>query len=443
MKTNAMKKYIPLLFILLFFSNKSQAQDSAYCSEITNNLSYFLEHQMGDSVYIHFDKQMKKAIDVTALNAIWGQLSMLNGAFEEKGKISIKSQDDYKVYEQSLHFANKSLRLKLSFNAQNEIIGMFFVPLKTNRHAPKLRDDEWMKEEKISVGPAESSLDGIFTRPKGVDKFPIVILVHGSGQHDKDETIGPNKPFKVIAEELAKNKIGSIRYDKRAEPINKISCIGSEIEEFVVNDAISAIALAYGIEGVDTTKIIVVGHSLGGMLAPWIASKSSRVKGIILLAGNSRPMEDLILEQNIYLLSRDGLTKVEKKQIKELKKQVKNVKNLSKLKDPTKTAFPMGISYSYWKEAQAYSQTKTASNLKVPILVLQGERDYQVTMADFELWKKSLVNNNNVSFKSFKGLNHLFCYGESVSYPEEYFQACPLSMDVILEINAWIMNTTF
>lgn len=438
-----MKKYAFLLLIVFVFSLKASTQDSVYCSKITNNLSFFLENKMGDSVYIHFDKQMKSAIDVPALNAIWGQLCMMNGAFEEKGKISIKSQDDYKVYEQSLHFANKSLRLKLSFNAENEIIGMFFVPLKTNRNKSKLRDDAWMKEEKVSVGAAESPMDGIFTRPKGVEKFPIVILVHGSGQHDKDETIGPNKPFKVIAEELAKNKIGSIRYDKRGEPFNMKGNQGSEIEEYVVNDAISAIQLAYSMDGVDTTKIIVVGHSLGGMLAPWIASKSSQVKGIVLLAGNSRPMEDLILEQTIYLLSLDGFTKVEKKQIKALKKQVNNVKNLAKLKNPEKASFPMSISYSYWKEAQAYSQTKVAASLKVPILVLQGERDYQVTMNDFALWKKELATKKNAEFKSFKGLNHLFCFGEGASYPDEYFKECPMSKDVVLEISTWINTTQF
>jgi uncharacterized protein len=282
-------------------------------------------------------------------------------------------------------------------------------------------------------------MSGILSIPKTGNNFPIIILVHGSGIHDKDESIGQNKPFKTIAHEMAKKGIACIRYDKRSE-IPKVFDSIHPMQSMIIEDVLSAIDLAKKIENIDTSRIVVVGHSLGAMLSPMIAAQSKDVKAIILLAGNARPLEDLILEQSKYLVERDGITKDEKKEIIKIKKQVASVKNLGKVKKLNKNELPLGLSISSWQELNAYHQTIVAQSISQPMLVLQGERDYQVSMIDYKLWQSQLKTKSNVYFKSFPGLNHLFCAGTSKSYPDEYFSTCDFNMEVVDLMAFWILN---
>ena len=141
-------------------------------------------------------------------------------------------------------------------------------------------------------------LPGLLTIPRNTTSFPIVILVHGSGPNDRDETIGPNKPLRDLAFGLASFGIASIRYDKRTLVYGeKIVSEGLKInlETEVLIDVTSAIRLAKSIDGV--RDIYIIGHSLGSMLSPKIASENNDVAGIVMMAGNARPLEDLIIEQ--------------------------------------------------------------------------------------------------------------------------------------------------
>lgn len=116
-------------------------------------------------------------------------------------------------------------------------------------------------------------LPGRFTFPKEGKNFPIVILVHGSGPHDMDETIGPNKPFKDLAEGLASKGVATLRYYKRTKRYPNEVMKEPEINIYneVVDDALEAIKLAAAHDKLDEKKLFVLGHSLGGMLAPKIA----------------------------------------------------------------------------------------------------------------------------------------------------------------------------
>jgi dienelactone hydrolase len=101
---------------------------------------------------------------------------------------------------------------------------------------------------------------------------------------------------------------------------------------------------------------------------------------------------------------------------------------------------PMGIPAGYWLYLNNYHQTEVAAQLKTSMLILQGERDYQVTMVDFGLWKKALVKNADVTFKSYPKLNHLFIEGEgpAKSTPSEYEVPSHVAGYVINDIADWI-----
>lgn len=284
-------------------------------------------------------------------------------------------------------------------------------------------------------------LPGLLTIPRNTTSFPIVILVHGSGPNDRDETIGPNKPLRDLAFGLASFGIASIRYDKRTLVYGeKIVSEGLKInlETEVLIDVTSAIRLAKSIDGV--RDIYIIGHSLGSMLSPKIASENNDVAGIVMMAGNARPLEDLIIEQYSYLFSHDGISEQEENALNDLKVQIDNLDNLNQSPNDSTMNLPLNLPVSYWKSLMDYNQLKEIKSVGARILILQGERDYQVTMQDFNLWKKALKTHENVDFKSYPKLNHLFLEGEGKSYPTEYQIESNIPQYVITDIANWIMD---
>ncbi|MEO8149256.1 MAG: alpha/beta hydrolase [Bacteroidia bacterium] len=266
-------------------------------------------------------------------------------------------------------------------------------------------------------------LPAMFTYPKTGSRFPVVILVHGSGPNDKDETLGPNKIFKDLAYGLASKDIAVMRYEKRTRqyqtecfaPINDLT-----IKEEVIDDALAAIQTAKSVVAIDPARIYICGHSLGAMCAPRIAAQSNEVAGIILLAGNARPLEDLVLEQVKYLSSLKENNADSKKSIDDLQVQVLNVKSLTKESDIESYQLPLSLPKNYWLALKNYNQIVTAKSLSCKILIMQGVRDYQITTTDYNLWQKELKGFPNVQFKLYDKLNHLFMEGTGKSTPDEY-----------------------
>jgi pimeloyl-ACP methyl ester carboxylesterase len=257
--------------------------------------------------------------------------------------------------------------------------------------------------------------------PKGKNNFPIVIFVHGSGPNDRDETIGPNKPFRDIAHRLAEKGIASLRYDKRTfvYGIQAFSHPDSmDLATEVPDDVRSAIDTLRRVHGI--SAIFIIGHSLGGMLAPEIAMANPEVAGIIMLAGNARPFAELIVAQTEYLLGADGLQETDEKAMSELREQIEILDKFDSGIDIGDQPLPLKLPKAYWRSVLDYDQLAVMKSVKIPVLILQGERDYQVTMEDFELWKRTTIGMGNVTFQSFPKLNHLFLEGEGPSYPSEY-----------------------
>ena len=104
--------------------------------------------------------------------------------------------------------------------------------------------------------------------------------------------------------------------------------------------------------------------------------------------------------------------------------------------DTKASDLPLGLPVSYWRDLKAHDPAAGAAKLKMPILVLQGERDYQVTMADFAGWKKAL--KKNATLKSYPALNHLFMEGKGKSRPAEYMKAGHVAKEVIDDVAKWV-----
>jgi len=300
-------------------------------------------------------------------------------------------------------------------------------------------ENKGFREELLPFKSDGYELPGTFLMPEVKAPFPLVIFVHGSGPHDRNEMILGNTPFKDIAVGLAERGVASYRYDKRTlvygGRFSKMQ--NPTVYDETINDAVAAAELFKN--NPDISQIYILGHSLGGTLIPRIDPKCGSAAGYIILAGAARPLEDLILEQSEYILENDNVTNPAIKQVKlaAVKNIVQNIRTLT----PESKKYPgelMGTPASYWLDLKGYEPAKEAKKITKPVLVLQGMRDYQVTLKDFEIWKKELAGKLNVNFKLYPGLNHLFIHGAGKSLPAEYQKKGRVSDEVIDDIALFV-----
>ena len=438
-----------LLFLIGFFfvSIHANAADDPLIRK-SERIYQFVVAGQGDSIHACLADDLKGKLSPALFNDTFRQLEKQFGKLRSAGDWKTDLAEGIKLYYRDVHFANYNLRLLLAYNADGKMNTIRFVP------APQVSDEkvvtfnkEKIEEQEIKIQSGNFTLPGTLTLPKGGKNLAVVILVHGSGPNDRDETLGPNKPFRDIAWGLAEQGIAVIRYDKRAKVYGLKSVPAGEeinLDNEVVDDALAAIRLAKALPEVNAKRVYVLGHSLGGMLAPRIAERGEQLvfspdskadlAGIIILAGNARPFEDLLPEQVAYIASLQDSSEATKAQIEELKRQVANVKKLGTDAFDSAIPLPLGMPESYWKSILAYKQVGVAAKLKLPILILQGERDYQVTMEDFGLWRFGLFRNANVQYKSYPKLNHLLQEGSGKSTPFEYNHASPVPAYIIGDI---------
>ncbi|MGQ9801966.1 MAG: alpha/beta hydrolase [Candidatus Saccharicenans sp.] len=397
----------------------------------------------------YFDQTMKKQATPPTLKMIWESLKSQVGALKEIKGPRYEAQGQYDFIYVTSVFEKQTLDLRVVFNKQAEIAGFSFVPhleVKESPPPPYAKPDLFQETE-VQVRTGDWILPGTLTRPRGQGPFPAVVLVHGSGPNDRDETVGPNKPFRDIAWGLASKGIAVLRYEKRTKFYGqKLSADRQSLSSFTVNeetvdDAASAVALFRQTEGIDPDRVFVLGHSLGGMLIPRIAQKARAAAGFIIMAGLTRPIEDAILEQTRYLLALQGLsTEESKKKLQELEGVVNRIKALTEV-DKNSTEILLGAAPAYWLDIRDYRPIEDVRKIEKPILILQGKRDYQVTEVDFKAWRQALSDRQNVTFKLYPACNHLFMEGKGLIIPDEYlYRAGNVSEEVINDIAGWILS---
>jgi dienelactone hydrolase len=271
-----------------------------------------------------------------------------------------------------------------------------------------------------------------------------VLLVHGSGPQDRDETLPPNKPFCDLAWGLAAQGIAVLRYEKRTKVY--AASLESErdtltVKEEVIDDALEAVALLRERPEIDAQQIFVLGHSLGGYLAPRIGAADPQIRGLVILAGSARPFEDVILDQMTYVLSLSlPDPAVRQQQLAALKQQVELVKDPQRLPTAKASDLPLGVPAAYWLDLNAYQPEQVAQTLKQPMLFLLGGSDYQVTREDFQIWQNALAGRSDVQFILYPGLSHLFMpvEGGQKATPATYTVAGHVAEEVVNEIGSWI-----
>jgi hypothetical protein len=393
-----------------------------------------------------FDDTMKTALPEPKLRETWQTLQAQAGPFQKQLGVRATKLGGYDVVLVTCQFERMALDTKVVFDTKGWVAGLFFVPSHPAANAsepPHYARTNAFREKEFTVGHGEWRLPGTLTLPTaGGGPWPAVVLVHGSGPNDRDETVGANKPFRDLAWGLATKGIAVLRYEKRTkEYADKFRTAGLgqfTVQEEMIDDALSAVAQLRATEGLDPKRIFVLGHSLGGMVAPRIGQANPNLAGLIILAGATRPLEDLMVEQTRYLLSLNGKPSVEDQaKLNELLVEVAKVKRLTAA-DASSPALLLHAPPAYWLDLREHDPLAIGKGLKQPLLILQGGRDYQVTETDFNRWKEALGAQPDVTFKLYPKLNHLFIAGEGKSTPDEYEEPGYVAEAVVTDIAEWI-----
>lgn len=436
-------KILALLFLLLCCPMVALAQvDNQKRAE---QIYQYLIAGQGDSIYAALNDEAQSQLSPALFNDFHRQLEAQYGALQSTSSWRQQETQGIMFYYRDMTFGTTALRLLLAFDADGRMNTIRLIPAPVQADSPTaVLDSTKAVERDIIVETDAFRLPGTLTLPrieKG-RKVPCVILVHGSGPNDRDETIGPNKPFRDLAWLLAQHGIAVIRYDKRTKVYGNNSVPKGrklDMDTETCDDALSAVRLAATLPEIAHDSIFVLGHSQGGMMAPRIAQRSKDVAGIIILAGLARRFEDAIMQQSEYIASLTGTVSPQvRAQLDELQRQVANVKQLGTTAFNDSIPLPLGLPKEYWEFLRTYDAAKTASALSCPILVLQCGRDYQVTMDDHRLWTMTLAIKPHAQLKVYPKLNHILQEGDGKSTPTEYNEARPVPAYVAEDIAGFI-----
>ena len=294
----------------------------------------------------------------------------------------------------------------------------------------------------IAVMVGSPPLKGTLTLPAGKGPFPAVVLVSGSGPNNQDESDGPNHPFLDIALGLAARGIASIRYDKRTldYPLSINQETFTLTQEYVP-DALAAIRLLDQQPAIDLHRIFVLGHSQGGTYAPLIAREAPQVAGVIMLAAAAEPLATALLRQVRYLATLPGTIGANAKaELPSITQEAAAVASPAVLRDdPPGKILLGGAGPAYFLSGFAYNEVATARSIPQPLLFLQGDRDYQVTVAnDLDVWLRGLRGRAGVTVVQFPDADHLFLDGSGPATPLDYQKPGHVDPAVIATIASWI-----
>lgn len=435
-----MKKLI-VLFTMMLATTAAFSQGVMTLISRSEEFFTTLQQEKFKEANLFFDESVQAKVPAETLQKVWTDLNTKFGKYESADVVQSKAQGDFIVVLMDAKFASDSQRFLFAFNKANKMVAFLLQPKSTapGYTKPAYADTTLYQESEVRIkGLKNNDLVGMLTVPKNAKNFPIVVLVHGSGPSDMDETIGANKPFKDIAAGLAANGIASIRYVKRSL-VYPMDITGAfTVKEEVVNDALKAIELAATVPNVDKKQIYLFGHSLGGMLAPRMATLAPDLKGIILAAAPARKLTDVIVDQNKYMFAQLNDTTAATKKLLDTALMEVEKSRITKIGSMKPDSAVLGLPASYWIDLNNYDQVAVAKKLSKKILVIQGGNDFQTADADYKIWNAALAKKSNATLKFYPELNHLLTPQTEKGTSKQYQTPGNVSEKLITDLAAWI-----
>ncbi|WP_433696792.1 alpha/beta hydrolase family protein [Nocardiopsis sp. CA-288880] len=307
---------------------------------------------------------------------------------------------------------------------------------------PPYADPHLFTEHDVTVGTGPLAVPGTVSVPKNRGPGPGVVLLSGGGHFDRDETSGPNKPLKDLAWGLAGLGVAVLRFDKATFAHSGFAASPDlTMSREYVPYAVDAVGLLGRRPEVDAGRVFVLGHSMGGKVAPLVATAEPSVAGLVVMAGDAQPMHRAAVRV-VSHLSSVLPDQVPASLVETFAEQAALVDGPGLTSATPASELPFGLPASYWLELRDYDPVATAAALGKPMLILQGGRDYQVTVADdLARWRTGLADRPGVDFRVFEADDHLFFPGAGPSTPADY--ALPHHVDpaVVTGVADWLHRT--
>lgn len=289
-----------------------------------------------------------------------------------------------------------------------------------------------MPEREMEFESNGMKIHGTLTFPEG-ENYPIAVFVHGGGPQDRDGTIGPNKLWKDIAEDLASEGIASLRFDKRAysykDDITQGKLAMSDLDDEILNDVYNAIGYAK----TQSKDIYIIGQSLGAYLIPEIVEKS-KINGGVMLAAPARDIEEIMVEQNEYNMKIMGETT---ETISAKTACIRRAFGPLDRGEVKEGEIFNGLPGSYWYDLRSKKPLDIVSSIDSPLLLIFGEKDSQVFKKDYELWTGALEKSGNDYEAYLFNVNHMMMPCEKGTV-DEYKMQMKVDKKVTKAISKWI-----
>jgi dienelactone hydrolase len=393
------------------------------------------------------DATMRAAAPGATLGQLWAQLVAQYGAFQSIGGVTTTAQAPYTIAAVPTQFANSTVTLTVAVSSAGQVSGLHVAEVAPSASSPASSPAAYVNraaftEGSVTVGSAPWALPGTLSLPNGAGPFPAIVLVQGSGPNDRDETFGPNKPFRDLAWGLASAGIAVLRYDKRTFVYSAQMAADTSItvRQETTDDAMAAVTLLRKTPKVDPARVFLVGHSLGAYLAPRIAAQvPGQLAGIAMLEAPSTPLVQLILIQEQYLASLQGSPSPQvEQQLANLKAQVALAESPSLSPSTPASELPLNTPASYWLDLRTYHALTVGANLTIPMFFSQGGRDYQVPPSELQPWETALAGHSNATFKTYPAMDHLLLDGGGPATPAEYSMPGHVDAQLVADVAAWV-----
>ncbi|MFF2809119.1 hypothetical protein ACFVT2_18420 [Streptomyces sp. NPDC058000] len=388
-----------------------------------------------------FAPPLRAALTAEALQAAWLAGTAGTGPVTDHGEPSSERlREDLIRVSVPVVCERGQLTAVMSLDSASLLNGIRLAPPACEPWAaPSYADPDAFEEHEVTLGAGALAVAGTVTVPRGDGPWPGVVLLSGGGPFDRDATSGPNKPLKDLAWGLASRGVAVLRHDKVT--FTHAAEVAAADDFTMTREyapyAIAAVRLLQEEPCVDSSRVFVAGHSMGGKVAPRVAETEPSVAGVVILAGDAEPMHRAAVRVVGHLAALDPGPHSEAA-LAEITRQAETVETALSPRTP-RGDLPFGLPASYWLDLCSYDPVGTAAALDKPLLILQGGRDYQVTVEhDLSLWREGLTGRPDVTVKVYEADDHLFFPGAGPSTPAGYMAPQHVDAAVITDIAAWL-----
>jgi dienelactone hydrolase len=385
-----------------------------------------------------FAPRLRAVVTADVVRAAWESEAMPLGDVAGLGIARIEPIDDELTrVSVTVGFAKGDLKVSVSTTGDGLLHGLL-ISAPGEWAPPSYAAPKRFAEHEVVVGEGPLAVPGTLTVPRGTGPFPAAILLAGGGPFDRDGTAGPLKPLKDLAWGLGSRGVACLRFDKvgavHAEVLAEMLEF-TAADEYLpyVRDAYRQLAQS---PEIDSDRIHIVGHSMGAKMAPRAAEAEPRIAGLVLMAADAAPMQRSAVRVVRYLA---GLGVAPDEMIAVMEQQAANVERADLSSSTPTDDLPLGYSGAYWLDMRGYDPVATAKKLTQPMLILQGGRDYQVTVDDdLALWRAGIGDRADVDIRVYDADNHMFAPGTGRSTPAEYGSPANVDSAVVDDIVRWL-----